>query len=339
MFQKIKAFWKNKFVRAFGVVVGFLLMVALLGVGFLASIPVKQLDHNFISTVQGDYTKSKAKFLEVSKRDGADVNPVCKTKSFDHGKKVKKVVVMFHGFTNCPAQYDMLGKQMFDSGYNVYVPRIPHHGLSDRLTNDLENLTAEELVQTIKESIDIASGLGEEISLFGISGGSVMAAWGGYYSSLVKEVFIIAPLFAPTDYKFWELKFVYNLLGILPSQFKWWDEETKENVPGPTYAYPRFSVNAVRSFLNLSLDLYSGIEQKTMPQDGKKMVLLTIEGDPAINNTVAKNMIEKWSANPDTELLKYQFPKKLGLGHDIIDPNQKTARTDIVYPKILEMMK
>ena len=52
------------------------------------------------------------------------------------------------------------------------IPRIPHHGLKDRMTEDYAKLTALELTQLSDESMDIAQGLGEHILVAGLSMGA-----------------------------------------------------------------------------------------------------------------------------------------------------------------------
>ena len=80
---------------------------------------------------------------EQEKQDST--RDVCITKLFDHGKQTEHVIVLMHGFTNCPEQFNELGRQHFDAGNNVLIPRMPYHGLSDRLTDVLVNITAENL--------------------------------------------------------------------------------------------------------------------------------------------------------------------------------------------------
>src|SRR5207245_6985782 len=67
-----------------------------------------------------------------------------------------------------------LGEMFHALGHNVLIARFPHHGLKDRLTTDQVHLTAEELVGLVDEVMDIARGLGDHITLVGLSGGGVM---------------------------------------------------------------------------------------------------------------------------------------------------------------------
>jgi esterase/lipase len=308
---------------------------------YLVAKPINSLSNLVKPIQQMSYLETINQIKEIQNQEGDDINSVCKTSLLSNGQKTKKVIVMFHGYTNCPAQFSKLSQEFFALGFNIYIPRLPQHGLSDRLTNNQDKITTAELANTTTKAIEIASGLGEEITLFGISGGSVMAAWGGYNYKEVKKVFILAPLFTPAGISNWQLRGFYNFLGLLPSYYRWWDEESKERIEGPSYAYPRFSLKAIEAFMGLSLDLYSNLNQHTkdLNQVGKELILVTGEKDKAIDNQVASYTIQKWASIPGTTIVQYQFPSSLGLVHDFIDPNQKKAKIDLVYPKLTSLLK
>ncbi|HJX21342.1 MAG TPA: hypothetical protein VJ454_10165, partial [Steroidobacteraceae bacterium] len=78
--------------------------------------------------------------------DGPNVNPVCHTRLYTHGRRTERSLVLLHGFTNCPQQFDALGKQFFEMGWNVLIPRYPRHGYNDRLTNSIAELRLEHLL-------------------------------------------------------------------------------------------------------------------------------------------------------------------------------------------------
>src|SRR5205814_7636771 len=78
--------------------------------------------------------------------DGPNVNPDCRTRLYSHGKRVERSLVLLHGFTNCPAQMDELGRRFFDRGWNVLIPRYPRHGYSDRLNTAIAELRSDQLI-------------------------------------------------------------------------------------------------------------------------------------------------------------------------------------------------
>ena len=123
-----------------------------------------------------DYSTAVTRIEAMQAQDTPDVNPVCRSKFMTHGRKVEQAIVFLHGFTNCPEQFDDLGLIFYKLGYNVLIPRMPHHGLQDRMTSDQARLTAEELVVFANEAVDIAHGLGDHVTLVGFSAGGIQTA-------------------------------------------------------------------------------------------------------------------------------------------------------------------
>src|SRR5687768_11439002 len=117
------------------------------------------------------YEEAIACVEAMQEAEGQDsTRDVCITKLYDHGYQTEHVIILIHGFTNCPEQFSEIGKQHFEAGSNVFIPRMPYHGLSDRLTDALLDLTAEGLVTFGDKVIDIAHGLGKKITVMGVSG-------------------------------------------------------------------------------------------------------------------------------------------------------------------------
>jgi len=96
--------------------------------------------------------------------DGPNVNPVCHTRLYVHGRRTERSLVLLHGFTNCPQQFDALGKSFYELGWNVLIPRYPRHGYSDRLTTSIAELRADMLIALANRSVEAGAGLGSECS-------------------------------------------------------------------------------------------------------------------------------------------------------------------------------
>lgn len=68
-------------------------------------------------------------------RDGV-INP-CLSRLLTHGEKTERAVVLVHGLTNCPKQWELFGREAFRRGWNVLILRLPEHGLGDRATGEI----------------------------------------------------------------------------------------------------------------------------------------------------------------------------------------------------------
>jgi len=85
----------------------------------------------------GEYEGAVDIGASIQALEGPNANPACRTRLYTHGHRTERALVLLHGFTNCPAQFDALGRQWFERGWNVLIPRYPRHGYSDRLITSI----------------------------------------------------------------------------------------------------------------------------------------------------------------------------------------------------------
>jgi pimeloyl-ACP methyl ester carboxylesterase len=272
--------------------------------------------------------------IEILRADRpSQMNPDCLPQLMTHGSMVQHVIILVHGYTSCPAQFSALGQQFYDLGYNVLIAPLPHHGLADRMTDEQNRLTAKELAEYADEMVDIAHGLGKQITMMGISGGGVTTAWAAQNRSDLDTAVIISPAFGYQQIPTRLTAPVMNITIILPDAFQWWDPVLKENI-GPSHAYPRYSKHALVAFLKLGF----GVRFKSWqtPPAAHRIVMVTNANDTSVNNELTAEVVRGWQekgANIET----YEFPLSLGLAHDLIDPAQADQPIDIIYPKLVEL--
>src|SRR3954470_21036994 len=127
------------------------------------------------------YAEALDRLDRLKALDDDRVNPVCLSRGLLHGQKTRRAVVLIHGLTNCPQQWAPFADVLHARGINVLLPRMPHHGLADRLTSDRGNLRSDELRALGDQVVDIATGFGGEVVVVGISAGGIVAAWAGQF--------------------------------------------------------------------------------------------------------------------------------------------------------------
>ncbi|MDB9744284.1 hypothetical protein OAA91_02025, partial [Fibrobacterales bacterium] len=120
------------------------------------------------------YESSVAKFDFYRKKE-QELGVLYPSVLLEHGRKVKKCIVCFHGYTAAPEQFVELGKKLFEMGYNVYIPRLFLHGFPQK-SKDTSSLTLTRLQEHLARSIEVAEGLGEKVSVVGLSLGGVLSA-------------------------------------------------------------------------------------------------------------------------------------------------------------------
>jgi esterase/lipase len=265
--------------------------------------------------------------------DDDSIMPQARTTLLDYGAKAPLAVVLFHGITNNPAQYHELAPLIHKTGANVFVPRMPEHGDKDRLTTRLAKLTAEALLASANEAVDIAFGLGERVALLGISMGASLAAYFAQYRSIALAV-PVAPDFALLQLPYPVSRIFARIFLALPNFFFWWDPRAgiKQR---PVTAYPRCTTHALMQTLRIGDDVHAAAKQRRPLAE--RIVTVVNRVDPAVNNEATKEVAEEWSAW-NRNGIAYIELRNLPENHDIIDPANPLARTDLVYPKLLEIL-
>ena len=265
-----------------------------------------------------------------------ELNQLCASRLYTPGQRVERVVVFFHGFTNCPAQFVPLAEQLAARGYAVYIPRLPRHGYADRLTDNLAGLTANELVRFTSRSLDLAAGLGAEVTVAGLSAGGTLAAWAAQQRDDVAQAVLIAPLFHIVGMPPFSIRPAASTILATPNFYMWWDNEARERAIGPPYAYPRYPVHAVGALLRLSFAVQDGAERR--PPATREIVLVNNDADGTISNSATAAFGALWARN-GAIVRSFTFPADLALDHDVIDPNHPEQRIELVYPILIDLIE
>jgi carboxylesterase len=281
-----------------------------------------------------DYGAALRRIAAVEALDGPEISPECRTRLMTHGARTARVVVLLHGLTNCPEQFRALGERLFARGANVYIPRLPEHGLADRMTTALARLDARAMCTATDQAVDIGRGLGDSVIVVGLSIGGVMAAWAAQERADVVRAVPIAPLHGLARARGPLTLPVMNLMLALPNQFVWWDAKAKENVPGPWHVYPRFSTRATGETLLLGAAVEA--DARRAPPAAGSIVMITVGGDVAVDNGAVARLVGVWRAHR-AHVTTWEFPASLRLNHDIIDPEQVGGNPALVYP-VLEAL-
>jgi len=267
--------------------------------------------------------------------EGPEVAATGRTRLFAHGHRTGTVVLLFHGFANGPEQFRSLAQRLHAAGANVYLPRLPHHGLADRMTGDLRHLTAAELVRFSDAQLDIACGLGDTVVVAGLSLGGLQAAWAAQTRPEVDRAVLISPLFGLTLVPRPLLAPLRRFWLRTPNQFLWWDPRAREALPGPLHVYPRYSTRALAEALREAAAVERSIRDR--PPLARSVLVVTVPGDLAVDNATTARAVREWRRRAAGRVATYEFPRQWRLGHDIVDPGQPYERVALVHP-VLERL-
>ena len=312
------------------ILLGILAALAVAG-GFIFRVP------NFSSVPHParDYNAAMEKFADLERREAIlPLLPEGKSRLFTHGKKTDRVFVLLHGLTNCPEQFVPMARILFRSGANVVIPRARYAGYSDTM-NDVQGLqSGQDLLDQAAQGLDIAAGLGDRVTLVGLSGSAVAAAWMAENRDGIDSVLLLAPFFSLCGHPVWMIDSLSAVLSKLPNFYKWWNDDLKEKIPRPSYAYPRYGTRCMADTIQLSRNVRAGMNK--YPLRAGRLAIVTTGTDKGANNNLTDQLAAGWASQD--HVTRFHFPEEDGVPHDMIDPNQPDAKIRIAYPKVLELL-
>ncbi|MEU8818980.1 alpha/beta fold hydrolase [Actinoplanes sp. NPDC048796] len=229
----------------------------------------------------------------------ATVRPGARSRLLSHGRRTPRAVLLLHGYTLGPGQYDDLARDYFERGYNVWVPRAPFHGTTDPLAH--HRVTAASLVAYASQALDVVAGLGEEVTVAGISGGAVLAAWlAQNRGDTVRRLLLLSPFFGPSSVPAWAVRpltFLYGR-GLLP------DRITSRG----------YSLAAVTRYLTIVHRLPDPPRRTRL----RSIAVAISETDGVVDPVAAVTVPRRIAEACGQRLLTWILPASLGVGHDTL---------------------
>ncbi len=271
-----------------------------------------------------------ARFLE---RDHERIGELGRTLVFDHGRRMPRAAVLLHGLTASPTQFAEFGRLLFARGYNVFVPRLPHHGHDDRLTDALGRLTAEELEDLTRDCVEIARGMGDSVRVVGFSLGGLLAAWAAQFLEIDAAV-AVAPFL---DLSWLPHRYAGPLATALlrfPNGFFWWDPFKRERQM-PAHGYPRYSTHAVAQCLRVARGVFDAARQ-TAPRAAHVAFVLNAS-ETTVRNRSARRLARAWNAHRPGAASIFLL-RDLPPSHDIIEPLRHPDIVERIYPVLLDLV-
>lgn len=267
---------------------------------------------------------------EIGDLDGPNVNALCHTRVYTHGERMERSLVLLHGFTNCPQQMDALGRLFFERGWNVFIPRYPRHGYTDRLTRSIAELRAEHLLALANRAADVGAGLGERLTVAGLSLGAILAGNLAQDDGRIDRAVLIAPMLGLKPIPGPVLTAMGVAATRLPNFYIWWDSRRKAEL-GPSYGYPRLATHAYAALFECGRRLTTAARRQA--PKARAVAVITNAAEPRLDNRFTYRLIDSWRRT-GAAVETFEFPASDHLTHDLIDPGNAAARTGYVYPVV-----
>lgn len=260
-----------------------------------------------------------AQLAELQAADDSHIAGPCATRLLEPDGAPTATIVLWHGFTNCPAQFAEVAEALRARGYRVLLPRIPRHGVADVLTRELTELRPDDLTAHAAAVIDIAAGFGDPVWVAGLSAGGVLAAWVAATRAEVQRVVVSAPFVAPKAMPMPVVRLMVRLRRLVPAIYLWWDPRKKENLGESPYVYPGFPLPGMLPFLHVAEALYDRrVPVTTQPS---RVVLTSNPGDFAIRRDVALEFVNRVFGGRAQTVAVATLDDSLGWWHDFVDPH------------------
>ena len=285
-----------------------------------------------VTKVPNDYDAGLEIATSLTNLDGPSVNPDCQTRLYTHGRRTERALVLLHGFTNCPQQFDALGKRFYELGWNVLIPRYPRHGYKDRLTTSISELRSEHLIAVANRSAKAGKGLGERLTVAGLSLGGILTGHLAQTQDGIERAVLIAPMFGLRPLPGAALRGLSVLARGLPNFYIWWDSKLKDKI-GPPHGYPRFSTRAYAALFEAGAGVVKGA-RRTAPKAGS-IAVITNAAEPRLDNRFTHELVEEWRRH-GASVTTYEFPASDHLPHDLIDPANPHQNIELVYPVVIK---
>lgn len=226
------------------------------------------------------------------------------------GARTPRVIVLLHGLTDSPRQFEAFAYLLHADGNNVYVPRLPRHGLIGSDVGALAALTANAL-QGIADSIVYdATGLGDSVIVVGLSMGATVGAWIAQEYPVTRAV-LIAPAIEPGRIPSMLDRPIVGLAARLPSMIR---------RQGPDTMRPDrelgFSSRAVAQILQLG-DVVRELSSRTPPRT-PRIILLVNAGDRTVSESAAEMLATNWSRHGASVSI-YELPDSLRFPHNVLN--------------------
>jgi pimeloyl-ACP methyl ester carboxylesterase len=285
---------------------------------------------------QMDFQTAVTRIKTIQDSEGPGLHPLGRTRLLSHGRKTQTAILWFHGYSATPQQFIPLGQKCFDLGMNVYIPRAPHHGIDDRLTEDTRKLTEDELKTWAEESLQLARGLGEKLIVGGLSMGGAVTAWLAQIHPEIDQAIVIAPAIAYRVLPSFLLPMAIPVISWLPDSMHWWDAKLKEKIEGADYNYAWVSMHGLAIFPRMGMEIRK-LNRKTPPA-AKEIWMVINDHDADVDGVYVQKVAEEWRAKKPGAIHIYHFPDELGIIHDCISVEQPKQRVDIVYPVLMDII-
>lgn len=281
------------------------------------------------------YGSARERMQWFLQRDrAAHIGDSGRTLVLEHGTRVERSTLLLHGLSASPRQFMGIAQALHERGHNVFVPRLPRHGYSNRLSEALATMNAAQLEACARDSLEVVRGLGDRVTVAGFSLGGLLAAYLGQFEHVDRAVAIspfLGVSWLPNVFRLPVARWVLRL----PNRFLWWDPFLRERQM-PEHGYPRFATHAIGHGLTLAHEVMEAASS-SVPQ-AEELVLVINPRDSTVNNRAIARLGERWFRLKPQALTVHRLNGLPPFVHDIIEPKRYPRVSQRVTPVLVEII-
>ena len=274
------------------------------------------------------YTSSIAAISRRQAVDDSIAVPGARSILLVRGAPTARAIVLLHGLTESPRQFEAFAYLLHADGNNVYVPRLPQHGLRGGNVTSLSSLTAAQLRGMADSVVNEARGLGDSVVVVGLSMGGTVGAWIAQQRA-VSRVVLIAPAIEPGRIPSLIDRPLIGLADRLPPI-------TRRSPPDsarPDRAVG-FNLRAVAEILELGSSILGEAAREAART--RDIAVLVNASDRTVKESAAEALARSWLQH-GAKVLVFELPDSLRLPHNIIDPIAGRVGGDAVLDLIRQL--
>jgi pimeloyl-ACP methyl ester carboxylesterase len=178
--------------------------------------------------------------------------------------------------------------------------------------------------------VDIAQGLGEQVTVMGFSMGGVLALWLAQNRADIALACSISPALASHAIPIALTTLVIQYYLIAPNQFRWWAPQAQDAPVPPLHAYPRYATRGLAHIVNIGLKVRAA-SRHSQPKASSVLVIIN-PTDESVDNTYAREVVSNWQTHGFQNLRLYEFNANYNLNRDLIEPDQPRQQTTRSIP-------
>ena len=279
-------------------------------------------------TPGASYARSIAAIARRQAADDSVALPGARSILLTTGAPTARVIVLLHGLTDSPRQFEALAYLLHADGNNVYVPRLPQHGLRGGTVAALSALTAAQLRGVADSVVNEARGLGDSVVVVGLSMGATVGAWVAQQRQVARVV-LIAPAIEPGLIPSLLDRPLIGLADRLPSITR----QSRPDTARPDREVG-FNSRATAEIFELGSSI---LDQAAHDAPATRdIVVLLNAGDRTVKESAAEALARNWSRHGATVSM-FELPDSLRLPHNIIDPIRGRAGGEAVLGLLREL--